>query len=201
MSRHGEKRWRRGFHQPLSNSRLPRFSSLVGMLASREQFPLEENAASIEIAERAVGLFAGAVEANFPHQYLPLQIHFAFCMLICMKPTRKQLDDLQAKIVAAYAETGLSNAEIGRISTVHPSQVGRICEGGFKTFSHNVVQVCKALGVIVPRLEPRKGETNPDWARAQSSMRKIWDQTPEGARTIARMLDAIADLKAARKDD
>lgn len=28
-----------------------------------------------------------------------------------------------------------------------------------------------------------------------SSMRKIWDDTPEGAQVITRMLDAIADLQ------
>ncbi len=112
-----------------------------------------------------------------------------------MKPTIKQLDDLKAKIGVARASKGLSNAEIGRIARVHASQVGRICEGEFKTFSHNVVQICKALGVQVPRLEPQQSEMAPEWAQAMSSMRKIWDDTPEGAQVIARMLDAIADLK------
>lgn len=116
-----------------------------------------------------------------------------------MKPTIKQLDDLKAKIVDARASKGLTYAELGRISLVHPSQVGRICEGHFKTFSHNVVQVCKALGVKVPRLEPSPSGMSPEWARALSSMRKIWDDTPEGAQTITRMLDAIADLKSRAK--
>lgn len=112
-----------------------------------------------------------------------------------MKPTIKQLDDLKAEILNARASKGLSNAEIGRISRVHPSQVGRICEGRFKTFSHNVVQVCKALGVKVPHLEPGQSSMAPEWAQAMSSMRRIWDDTPEGAQVIMRMLDAIADLK------
>ena len=117
-------------------------------------------------------------------------------MLICMKPTIKQLDELKAKIADARRHKGLTYAELGRISLVHPSQVGRICEGRFKTFSHNVMQVCRALGVKVPRLEPRHSDLEPEWAQAISSMRKIWDDTPEGAQAIARMLDAIADLKA-----
>lgn len=120
-------------------------------------------------------------------------------MLICMKPMRKQLDDLKADIVKARGERGLSNAEIGRISDVHPSQVGRICNGKFKTFSHNVVQVCKVLGVSVPRLEPRAKGEDPEWAQAVASMRKLWDETPEGAKTITRMLDAIAELQANRE--
>lgn len=116
-------------------------------------------------------------------------------MLICMKPTIKQLDDLKAKIVDARASRGLTYAELGRISLVHPSQVGRICEGRFKTFSYNVVQVCKALEIKVPRLEPNHSGIAPEWAQAMSSMRKIWDDTPEGAQVITRILDAIADLK------
>ncbi|MES2451927.1 MAG: helix-turn-helix transcriptional regulator [Pseudomonadota bacterium] len=113
-----------------------------------------------------------------------------------MKPTIKQLDDLKARIVKARDSKGLTYSELGKIALVHPSQVGRICEGRFKTFSHNVVQVCKALGVRVPRLEPRQSGMAPEWARAVSSMRRIWDDTPEGAQVISRVLDAIADLKA-----
>ena len=121
-------------------------------------------------------------------------------MLIYMKPTRKQLQDLYANIVVAKDAKGLSYAEIGRISDVHPSQVSRICDGRFRTFSHNVVQVCRALDVTVPRLEANAGEVDPAWARVQSSMRKLWDETPEGALIIARMLNAIAELKISRKD-
>lgn len=119
-------------------------------------------------------------------------------MLISMKSTRKQLDDLKVEIAKARNEKGLSSAEIGRISDVHPSQVWRICNGEFKTFSHNVVQVCKALDVSVPRLEPGTSDVDPEWAQALGSMRKLWDETPEGAKTIARMLEAIAELQANR---
>lgn len=112
-----------------------------------------------------------------------------------MKPTIKQLDDLKLKIVEARASKGLTYAELGRISLVHPSQVSRICDGRFKTFSHNVVQVCKALEIKVPRLEPNRSAMAPEWAQAMSSMRKIWDDSPEGAQVLRRLLDAIADLK------
>ena len=63
------------------------------------------------------------------------------------------------------------------------------------------MQVCNALGVIVPRVEPDIQDMTPEWAAAQSSMRRIWDETPEGARTIAKLLDAIADLQAAREGE
>ena len=121
-------------------------------------------------------------------------------MLICMKPSSIQLQTVRDRIIEAYGAKRQTNAEIGRTARVHPSQVGRICAGDFKTFSHNVVQICKVLGVRVPRLEPRTSKADPAWTRAQSSMRKIWDETPEGAHAIARMLDAVAEIRLGRDD-
>lgn len=117
-------------------------------------------------------------------------------MLICMKLTGKQLGDLHTEIVRAQAEKGLSQADIARISRVHPSQVARICSGQFKTISHNVMQICKALGV--GSREQDADEFAPEWTAAKSSMRRLWDETPEGALAIAKLLNAIADLHAAR---
>lgn len=111
-----------------------------------------------------------------------------------MKLSDKQLGVIRAKIAKAYAEKGMSNAMIGRLSGVHPSQVSRIRAGSFRTLSYNVVQVCKALGVNLPGAEPTRERSDPSWKQVQSSIRKIWDETPEGARAIARMLEAIADL-------
>lgn len=50
--------------------------------------------------------------------------------------------------------------------------------------------------VSVPRLQPDLDDEAPEWAAAQSSMRRLWDETPEGARTIQRLLKAIADLRS-----
>ena len=94
-----------------------------------------------------------------------------------------------------YAASGRSNAEIGRLASVHPSQVGRICTGDFKTVSNNVVQVCRVLGVKVPKVA-ESARMDPEWARANASLRRIWDHTPQSAATIRRVLDAIADLQA-----
>ncbi len=120
-------------------------------------------------------------------------------MLICMKPSDKQLRDLSAQIATARLESGLTDAEIGRLSDVHPSQVGRICGGSFRTFSYNVVQICRTLGVAVPIIEPEVAGADPTWFQAQSRMRRLWDATPEGAKVIIRLLDAIADLQTVRK--
>lgn len=111
-----------------------------------------------------------------------------------MKSTIKEISDFANDLAKARSEMSLSNAEIGRISGVHPSQVGRICEGNFKTFSHNVVQVCNALGVTVPQTKSPHLPKDPSWVKVERSIRKLWDATPEGARSIARMLDAIADV-------
>lgn len=114
-------------------------------------------------------------------------------MLICMKPTSKQLCVLQRRIASRYSASGRSNAEIGRLASVHPSQVSRICAGDFKTVSANVVQVCRVLGVKVPKMV-ESAKVDPEWAKANASLRRIWDHTPQGAATIRRVLDAIADL-------
>lgn len=111
-----------------------------------------------------------------------------------MKPTSKQLSVLQRRIASRYSASGRSKAEIGRLASVHPSQVGRICTGDFKTVSANVVQVCRVLGVKVPKIV-ESAKIDPEWAKANASLRRIWDHTPQGAATIRRVLDAIADLR------
>ncbi|WP_299165349.1 hypothetical protein [uncultured Tateyamaria sp.] len=111
-----------------------------------------------------------------------------------MKPTIKQLSAVKHELAQQRRLTELSNAEISRMSGVHQSQVGRICSGQFKTFSFNVVQICKILEVGLPSTDvPTSGE-DPSWAQVQSSMRDLWDETPEGAKAIAQMIDAVAKL-------
>jgi len=115
-------------------------------------------------------------------------------MLICMKPNDKQISNLRQRISRAHSKSGLSQADLGRIANVHASQVSRICAGEFKTLSANVVQICMILKVKVPRLDEEE-KMDKEWAKAHASLRRIWDQTPEGAATIRRLLDAIADLR------
>ncbi|CAK0763874.1 HTH cro/C1-type domain-containing protein [uncultured Gammaproteobacteria bacterium] len=117
-----------------------------------------------------------------------------------MKPTIKQISDLHAKIVDSRERADLSLAEISKMAGVHPSQVSRICAGRFKTFSNNVMQICTVLDVSVPQLESGAVETDPRWAEAQSSMRRIWEEAPGGAGAIVRLLKAIEDLQVAHED-
>ncbi|MES0069396.1 helix-turn-helix domain-containing protein [Mesorhizobium sp. M0074] len=112
-----------------------------------------------------------------------------------MKPSSKQISGVQKRILSARAKRNLSYADLSKMARVHASQVSRICAGDFKTFSNNVVQICKVLKVKVPRLE-EEIDMDTEWAKAHASLRRIWDETPEGAMTIRRVLDAIADLRA-----
>lgn len=120
-------------------------------------------------------------------------------MLICMKMTRKPLDALQSEIAKAKAASGFTYAQIGRLAGVHPSQVTRVCQGNFKTLSHNVMQICNVLNVTVPPSGPEGGSTDPEWVQALANMERLWDQTPEGAKKVARVLEAIADLRGTRQ--
>ena len=115
-------------------------------------------------------------------------------MLICMKPTIKQLSAVKRDLARKHELSKLSNAEISRISGVHQSQVGRICGGQFKTFSFNVVQICNVLNVALPHATVAVSGEDPTWAKVQSRMREIRDETPECATAITRMIEAVAKV-------
>lgn len=112
-----------------------------------------------------------------------------------MKPSSDQLEEVKTSIVAAISVSGRNLTEIGGLANVHPSQVGRIAAGQFRTFSYNVVRVCSVLGVNVPRVELARGSTPSDLVEAERGLRRIWNETPEGARAILRLLKAVEDLQ------
>lgn len=116
-------------------------------------------------------------------------------MLICMKPLVNHLEHVHQKISSAVAGSGLTFSDIAKLSDVDATQVGRICKGQFKTFSHNVVRICDVLGVELPRLEKPPASSEAKLAKAQASLSRLWDNTPEGAAVIERLLDAVADLQ------
>lgn len=117
-------------------------------------------------------------------------------MKISMKATAHQLAEIKTRIAQADAQSALSRAELGRLSQVHPSQVSRICSGEFKTISHNVMQICMVLGLELEPLTTSATKRDVSWSRLEASVRGIWDNTPEGAEKIARMLDAIGQLRS-----
>ena len=113
-----------------------------------------------------------------------------------MKPNSKQISCLQKKMSASRVAKGLSYAEVGRLADVDQAQVSRIIRGEFKTFSSNVVQICRVLKVNVPHLLPQPPASD-EWNEAFASVRKILNQSQDGGATVMRLLSALADLQNA----
>jgi hypothetical protein len=78
---------------------------------------------------------------------------------------------------------------------VHASQVSRICRGQFRTLSHNVVQVCRALGLEGEALGSRPPADEILAGRLKAGVLELWDQTPEDAERLIRLLRQLADLR------
>lgn len=116
-------------------------------------------------------------------------------MHFCMKATPEALASVKAKLASAYERAELTQAEIARLSKVDPSQVSRICRGQFRTLSPNVVQICNVLEVDAGLSSELMVAPTGSWTRMLASLRDLWDETPEGAESIMRMLDAVAALR------
>ena len=117
-------------------------------------------------------------------------------MLICMKPTRNEIQALREHVALKRSEDRRNNAEIARAANVDPSQVSRICRGEFRTITYNVVQVCKELGIEMEVPSKPRGVDDLSWRRLEASMRGLWDQTSEDAQRIATILESIAEWRS-----
>jgi transcriptional regulator with XRE-family HTH domain len=122
-----------------------------------------------------------------------LQIGIHFGMQICMKLDALSSETLKARI----RERGKnqSYSEIGEAAGVHPSQVSRICRGEFRTLSHNVVQVCKALGIEMQTVRLKTPVKEALTKRLERSVLDVWDQTPADAERLVRFLSYLAELR------
>ena len=110
-----------------------------------------------------------------------------------MKLSRAEIADVGKRLRSAAKKQRLTVTEIGRLAGVHPSQVGRICRGEFRTMSFNVVQVCRVLG-----LDPSAGrpatKTDAAWAQLERNLRKLWEESPDRATQMARLMEAMTKL-------
>src|SRR3546814_605022 len=97
--------------------------------------------------------------------------------------------------ISDWSSDVCSSDLIAQISRVHPSQVSRICRGSFRTISNNVVQICNVLEVPMQAIPVPWIEENNSWRKLEASVRKLWDNTPEGADRIVRVLDDIGALR------
>jgi transcriptional regulator with XRE-family HTH domain len=110
-----------------------------------------------------------------------------------MKLSRVEIEDVRERLRSALKKQRLTVSEIGRIAGVHPSQVGRICRGEFRTMSHNVVEVCRVLGLDPAAAKPAT-ESDAAWALLERNLRKLWEDSPDRAKQMAKLMEAMAQL-------
>jgi DNA-binding Xre family transcriptional regulator len=120
-----------------------------------------------------------------------------------MKPNREEREKLVGLIRRGRAKFPLSNAELAAIAKVDPGQTSRILNGQFRTVSGNVLRICSALGVDPHCLDedpsPKGVRKRAAWAKLEASIRRAWDQTPQGADLLVAVIDAVAKVKPARR--
>lgn len=114
-------------------------------------------------------------------------------MQICMKLSQADIADVRQHLRFAAKKQQLTVTEIGRLAGVHPSQVGRICRGEFRTMSHNVVQVCRVLGLDPAAATPAT-ESDAAWAQLERDLERLWEVSPDRARQLAKLMDAMVRL-------
>jgi transcriptional regulator with XRE-family HTH domain len=110
-----------------------------------------------------------------------------------MKLSRAEIDDLRSHLRFALKKQRLTAAEIGRLAGVHPSQVGRVCRGEFRTMSHNVVEICRVLGLDPGGARPAS-KSDAAWAQVERNLRELWEESPDRARRMARLMEAMTRL-------
>ena len=112
-----------------------------------------------------------------------------------MKLCNEARERLAVTIKARVAERAESFAQIGLQAGVHASQVSRICRGKFRTASHNVVQICKVLGIPLEGLKPN-GEAFSHQRKLEAAVVAVWDRSPEDADRIVRVLKELKAFRA-----
>ncbi|WP_158235433.1 helix-turn-helix transcriptional regulator [Caulobacter sp. FWC2] len=110
-----------------------------------------------------------------------------------MKLSVKSRENLARQLREVIKEREVTYAEIASLSGVHPSQVSRICRGEFKTASANLVQICTALGLAEDR--STSPAPNPSRQLLEKSIGALWDQTPEDADRLLKLMRQLAELR------
>ena len=59
--------------------------------------------------------------------------------------------------------------------------------------SHTVVEVCRVLGLDPGVAEPAR-ESDAAWALLERDFQKLWDDSPDRAKQMARLFDAVVRL-------
>lgn len=102
-------------------------------------------------------------------------------------------------------KSALSNAELAALASVDPGQTSRILDGQFRTVSGNVLRICNILGVDPHNTDVETDPTTTQvkrraaWAKLQASVRRAWDQTPQGADQLVAVIDAVAKVNRGKR--
>lgn len=121
-----------------------------------------------------------------------------------MKPNQEEREKLAGLIRQRWTKSALSNAQLAVLAGVDPGQTSRILDGQFRTISGNVLRICNVLGVDPNKSEedaPTSGQVKKRaaWARLEASVRRAWDQTPQGADRLVAVIDAVAKVRPSNR--
>lgn len=114
-----------------------------------------------------------------------------------MKPNREEREKLAVAIRRRWQKSDLTNAQLAAAAQVDPGQTSRILDGQFSTVGGNVLRICNVLG-LNPQgdwsldLTPGQARKHAAWAKLEASVRRAWDETPQGADRLVAVIDAVA---------
>lgn len=116
-----------------------------------------------------------------------------------MKPNREEREKLAAAIRRGWQKSALTNAQLAIAAQVDPGQASRILDGQFRTVGGNVLRICNVLGLnphgdVLPDQTSGQARKRAAWAKLEASVRRAWDETPQGADRLAAVIDAVADI-------
>lgn len=103
-------------------------------------------------------------------------------------------DRLAERISLRGDPLGYTDAMLSCLLGVHASQISRICRADFRTISSNVMQICNVLALAIEPPEQDDRAAASDWIKIEDAVRRAWDETPDGAAKLVRVMEAIAAI-------
>ena len=115
-----------------------------------------------------------------------------------MQRVVKSSDLLEARRALAALAERAPTVQVAAATRIHQSQVSRLFRGQFKRLSPNVRTLLAYAAGAKP--QARAGEPAPNNREAviRAALR-TWDQTPQGARALVRLLKSVRAMNARRK--
>ena len=112
-----------------------------------------------------------------------------------MQPIVKKVTPSVARARRTLARLGerVSTVQVAADTGIHQSQVSRLVRGQFTRLSRNVRLLLAYAGKGAPARSPQRA----DAAKASviRAALRTWDETPEGAQALVRLLRSVQDLR------